>query len=39
LFNKNGPTGNYCLRDTWVFNAKLPDIGGEIELWKRIWPR
>ena len=37
LCNKNGPSGNYCLRYTLVFNAKLPYIGGEIQLWKRVW--
>ena len=30
LGNENGPSGNYCLRDTWIFNVKLSYIGGEI---------
>ena len=34
LGNENGPSGDYCLRDTGIFNAELPDIGGEIQLWK-----
>ena len=34
LCNKNCPSGDYCLRYTWIFNAELPDIGGEIQLWK-----